>query len=71
MENVTSILDQLERGAVSKRLSVQKKTVWVAENAGVFPAAWFEQISSMGKEKGVEVPMSLFNWRKPNREVTK
>lgn len=64
MSNAETIVNRLGGpAAVMGALGVKKAAVSNAVVAGSFPSSWYLPLALMGKEAGIEVPVSLFRWR--------
>lgn len=62
--NTKQVIDALGSDAVIRRLGVTKFSLRAARREGAFPASWYEELSRMGEEAGVPIPISLFNMRR-------
>jgi hypothetical protein len=62
--NTKQIINAMGAEAVMARLGVTKFSIRAARRDGSFPASWYEEMSRMGEEFGVSVPISLFNMRR-------
>lgn len=64
MSNTEAIVRALGGpSAIMHALGVKKAAVSNNVIAGSFPSAWFVPLLLLGKEAGVDVPVSLFRWR--------
>ncbi|WP_319528963.1 hypothetical protein [uncultured Cohaesibacter sp.] len=63
MSTAKSIVADLGAKAVAARLGVGVTAVSNAVVAGSFPSAWWFELTAMGRERGLDVPVSLFRWR--------
>lgn len=69
MTQVSSICDKVGRPVVARRLGVGLTAVSNAVVAGVFPASWYAGVKSLCDERGIDCPMSAFNWKAVSGEA--
>ena len=60
-----AVCDALGRREMAARLERTVAAVSNAASEGVFPSGWFLVISKMCEDRGVECPLSLFNFLAP------
>lgn len=67
MNTPRDLLERLGPDAVetiAQRLGVSPRTI-TNKSARQFPAAWWQQISALAAERGVECPENIFTFRGP------
>ena len=62
--DVAVVLAALGRLRVRLRLNLSQSSLTDAIADGKFPAPWYAPMKALADEKGVELPLCLFNWRK-------
>jgi len=62
---IKTIIQNLDRPTLIDRLGVDTRSISAAISGGSFPASWYSVVQSLADEKGVEVPDSLFNFKRP------
>ncbi|MFS8180866.1 hypothetical protein ACMG4P_04810 [Pseudovibrio denitrificans] len=64
MSTTRTIVDELGRTQLQEKLGVKSSAISMAVLKGVFPAAWFDVLDTLGQAKGVQIPRALFNWKR-------
>ena len=64
MEKTSQFARALGRKDMAQALGVGVTAISNAVVAGSFPAAWFDALEALAKEKGKECPRDLFAWRR-------
>lgn len=65
MINIKNILRTIGRKEIAKAVKVRMTAVSAASVSGYFPACWYPSVKKLAREKNIEVPDYLFNWRRP------
>lgn len=60
---VHHIVQTLGRENIESRLGVSKYSLFAAKRDRLFPAAWFDVLDEMCRERGIECPRSAFRFR--------
>ena len=67
---VKSIVGEIGRDNLSRRLGVTEYAIRHALSSGVFPSAWFLAVTEMSREAGLTCPVELFNFKSPSSDVS-
>ena len=68
MLSISDIFNALGRTKLSQLLGVVPSALSNAENAGIMPASWYAAVSDLAREKGVDCPRELFNFKQARTE---
>lgn len=63
MHTTVDVANALGRAAIAQRVGVGLTTVSAAVTEGLFPASWYLEMKSLGAEKGVDIPDTLFRFK--------
>jgi len=66
--NTRDIVKAIGRKRLRAALDVRETTISEALGRDVFPSAWYLTVKSLAEKEGLEVPMSLFNWKKTSKQ---
>lgn len=64
MKNTSKFADAVGRKEMALALGVGATAISNAVVAGSFPAAWFDALEALAKDRGADCPRDLFAWRK-------
>ena len=64
MTSVKDIVEILGRAEIQKRLALGTQSVTNCISENEFPARYYAVLKEMADEKGVDLPLSIFNWRR-------
>lgn len=67
-QDVAHLIDELGSEAIQSALGVSHHAVRHARWEGAFPAAWFDQIDILCRERGLSCPRHAFKWRLPSQD---
>ena len=62
--DIKTALEKLGRQDLQPRLGLVKQSMSAAVTSGAFPASWYIIVQELAEEKGIDVPDSLFNFKK-------
>lgn len=67
MMDASKICDALGRRTIKEALGVTKASVSHAVKAKSFPASWYPVIKDLCDERGLDCPVSVFNFKSPSQ----
>lgn len=64
MDTAKTIVIELGRDRIQQDLGVKPSAVAMAIHNDRFPAAWFDVLEELARDKGRSLPRALFNWKR-------
>ena len=60
---VHQIVREVGQGALASLIGVSVHSIRYAKTTGIFPSSWYPSVLRLASERGLECPLSAFNWK--------